>query len=109
MPATFPCPDADGSAEEGLDVPVALDTLSSEEPDDRLANGQPLGGLRGMRHRSYFLCEGRAESRVRWDSGGRRAVENRSRNPARRPGWTGGRILEGLEVRFGAGPARMLR
>ncbi len=50
--------DADGTAEEGLDAIVALDTLSGEEPDDRLANGQPLSGLRGVRHRSSFLREG---------------------------------------------------
>ena len=46
--------DADGSAEERLDVPVAFDLLSSQETDDRLADGQPLGGLRGLSHRNFL-------------------------------------------------------
>ncbi len=46
--------DADGSAEERLDVSVAFDLLGSQEADDRLADGQPLGGLRGLSHRNFL-------------------------------------------------------
>ena len=37
--------DADRATEEGLGVAVALDALGGEEPDDGLADGQPLGGV----------------------------------------------------------------
>ena len=49
--------DADGSTEERLDVPVAFDLLGGQESDDRLADGQPLGGLRRLRHGNFLpLC-----------------------------------------------------